>query len=517
MNLAALEELNQENLDWTTHRLLQELSLFQRELVRLEARNPQATTGSLNRRYDILWSRLAQSDQGTVGERLGSYDKTEHTLARLFKEVRDAEDAIVSISPDDTDTLRMLQERFLPFEAEVVDFNRRVFLGEELRVAKVRSDINRSALFTGLAAGAAFLTIGLALFLVNREARLNQKMAEDNLALAREAEEAAHAKSRFLTMMSHELRTPMNGVLGMLALAKQKGLPENQLRLINQAEMSGQQMIAMLSDILDYSALQDRRMELEQKPFQPKQLADAIHGLFSAIARREGIDFSVTCLSGCPSFIVGDFKRLRQVVAHFASYIVETAGTDEIEIDINHKDDNLLVSISFDYGGLLSGDTTWHPEILLGTRKDTEDEFATDALGPAVARGVLKEMGGAIKLDHPDNERIAILINLPAEVIDLSVVNVIIDTRSEALRTICKVALENDFTTIIHEDSSAPVHKVLIESGSHDEAERVSQMSKRYPGALLVALGKPINPAEFDGWVSIPLDITALRKSVNGQ
>ena len=494
--------------------MLQELSLFQRELVRLEAGQPGATPNSVNRRFDILWSRLAQSEQGTVGERLRGYDSDEQTLKRLFKAVRDAEQTVISLKPGDVDTLYALQETFLPFEQAVVAFNRGVFIGEERRVAQVRGDINRSALITAIATVAAFFTTGLALFLVSRESKLNRQMADKNLQLARAAEEANHAKSRFLTMMSHELRTPMNGVLGMLSLAKQQGLAKNQLRLVNQAETSGQQMIAMLSDILDYSALQDNRMTLESKPFEPSQLAEAIHGLFGSVARREGIGFSVTCTDDCPQRVSGDFRRLRQIVAHFASYIVETAGTEDIEIVIDHEGGELRVSIGFDYGGLLGQDKTWHPEILLGTREDTDDQFATDALGPAVARGVLERMGGAIRLDHPSSERIAILLSLPADVVDIQLLNVLIDTRSEALRTICKVALEDENTVVVEADQNQTVHKVLVEAGGQDELKRVQDMSVKYPGALLIALGNPINPSEFDGSVTIPLDIQHLRAQV---
>ena len=69
-------------------------------------------------------------------------------------------------------------------------------------------------------------------------------------------------------MMSHELRTPMNGVLGQLALAKSQGMPEKQLRLVEQAERSGQRMIGMLIDILDFSALQENQLAIDRRAFE---------------------------------------------------------------------------------------------------------------------------------------------------------------------------------------------------------------------------------------------------------
>lgn len=513
-NLTALEELNQENLDWTSNRLASELTLFLRELDRLEVGRNDASPGSVNRRFDILWSRLAQSEQGSVGERLSGYDQNNHTLVLMFKQVRDSEEAVVNLRADDTETINALRAAFEPFELMTTRFKRDVFIGEEKRVADVRESLNRSAWFTAAATLAAFATTGLALLLVNREARRNRLIADENLALARAAGHANRAKSRFLTMMSHELRTPMNGVLGMLALAKRPGLPKPQLRHLEQAEASGQQMIAMLSDILDYSALQDHRMELENKPFEPEQLSQAIRDLFGSVARREGIDFVVRMSDNCPERIQGDFRRLRQIVAHFASYIVETAGTQNIDILVDHDGTNLRVAISFDYGDFSVDNAIWNPELLLGTRRDDTEQFATDALGPAIARGVLERMGGTVRLDHPTNERIAIILSAPAPEYDVEILNVLIDTRSEALRTICRVALNDENTVMVDDPTGVDIHKVLIEAGGHDEHDRVRAMSEAHPQAMLVALGTPINPADFDFQVDMPLDMGALRSSV---
>ena len=153
-------------------------------------------------------------------------------------------------------------------------------------------------------------------------------------------------------------------------------------------------------------------------------------------------------------------------------------------------------------------------EILLGTREDTEDQFATDALGPAVARGVREQMGGTIRLDHPSGERIAILLSVSADPVEIDLLHVLIDTRSEALRTICTVALEDENTIVVGRDTNEVVHKVLVEAGGHDELQRIKDVSTAFPNALLIALGNPINPNDFDGVINIPLDITDLRASV---
>lgn len=473
-----------------------------------------ATPRDVNNRFDILWSRLAQTAQGSVGERLRTYDAETNTLKQIDMLLRDNETTVVDLRAGDVGTLELLTNRFAALDRDVAGFSRRVFLGEEERVAEIRGRLRAGANFTTVVTFMAFFLTGSALFWVNLESRRNARMADHNRELAEAAEQANLAKSRFLTMMSHELRTPMNGVLGMLALAKQPGMALPQLRLVEQAEKSGKQMISMLSDILDYSSLQDNKMKLETKPFEPTQLANAVAELFGSVARREGIDFSVVTSEACPQWIEGDFRRLRQIVAHFASYIVEMAGAENVTVEFDYALQDLKVYISFDYGQYLEDDTSWRPEILLGTDTRDANQFASDALGPAVARGILLQMGGKVELGYPGDRRISVILTTPAPAVEIDELLVFIDTRSEALRTICRVGLSGLSVKIVDDKFKGRVHAVLVETGGLDEMQNVADLKQKFDKALFVALGSPISPVDFDDQISLPIDIGKLRSSV---
>ena len=101
----------------------------------------------------------------------------------------------------------------------------------------------------------------------------------------------------------------MNGVLGLLALVRQHGLSGQQTRLLDQVELSGTQMIDLLKDILDFSALQDGQLKLDKKPFETRRLVDAVRGMFEPVALREGIIFEAVADDSCPERVIGDFGK----------------------------------------------------------------------------------------------------------------------------------------------------------------------------------------------------------------
>lgn len=512
-NLSSLKQLNQESLVWTSDQLKFELSALTRELAKLDVGFEGTSPASVNTRFDIIWSRVAQSEKGSLGARLRAYDEEAGILPSLLTLLREVEADVVNLNADDSATIQTLIGRFEAMQRPIFDFDRKVFLGEEALVAEIRAQLWTSAMFTAIVTMAAFMLTSGALLWVSRENAKNKQMAEHNLELAEEADKANQAKSRFLTMMSHELRTPMNGVLGMISLAKQPGMAMPQLRLIEQAEKSGKQMISMLSDILDYAALQDKEMELDQKPFAVIGLASAVRELFGSVARREGISFDVVVDDKCPDRLTGDIKRLRQIVAHFASYIVEMAGTDNVEIRIGHSKDALRVSINFDYGAS-APDQAWRPEILLGVNNDDPTQFASDALGPAVARGILAQMGGSVHLGHAQGNRISVILKAPAREVVLDEILIHTETNSAALRTICEVGLSGTKAKIVPKDYQGTVDMVLMECGGLDEMERVQVLAAKHRNALLIALGDPINPSDFDDRITLPINIEDLRISV---
>ncbi|MCP5088799.1 MAG: hypothetical protein GY952_18575 [Rhodobacteraceae bacterium] len=506
----AMREESRENLLWSSSQLEIEFFRFQETLARFGLPGFDVDERDVNDRFDILWSRVNLFQQGEVGRRLKSYPETGNTLSSLFVTLQAQENAVVSLKPGDPDTKTRVLAAFRQHEVPLRRFNRDILHGEEKRAAGLREELyDSSAMLAWLSALAVTASVAL-IYFFGAETRRSQAMASENRRLFQIAQKANQTKSRFLTMMSHELRTPMNGILGMIALAKQHGTSSQQDRLLDQATESSKQMNDMLTDILDFASLEDANLKLSSKPFNLNQLLDKTSQSLEPLARREGIDFNIEIAPECPGHLLGDARRLRQSIVHLADYLAETAGTKSITLKVDYQDGALQILLSYVYG---DDDSDWQPTLILGEVERGKDRFATDALGPAVARGFIKKMGGGIRLHCPDpaKEQVAILVTIPMQTSQISKVLVRIETNSAALTAICKSAMAGDQVEFYNQGSEAVVNAVVIESGSESERETFSRMKVLYPDATMVALGSPIHPDLFDDVISLPINVEAVR------
>jgi len=510
-DVAAMQAASLEDITWASYQLEQELSRFREALLQFQIEGAGGDVAAVNNRFDILWSRIAVFNQGGIGGRLSEYDRETQIIPRLFADMKVVDRRVVELAQNDKAEAAALLEVFSPYADELRIFSRKVTLGEELKGREIReqlqSGVDRTLLWGGLA-----IVIALAsLAYITRESIRFKRLAATNLKLADVAEKASRAKSSFLTMMSHELRTPMNGVLGLLALSKQGAVQSSQLRLIEQAEQSGQQMVDLLADILDFSALYSDDLELETEPFEVEHLATAVREQFTPLAKWEGGAFSFSVRPGCPRYLQGDFRRLRQAFSHLAQYVAETAGVRDAKMEFSCDSNTLLVNLSFEYS---SEGGEWTPDLILGEQDRGGESFSTDALGPAIARGFIEVMQGNLRVDNNADGRIAVRISVPVEGFVPTAINIAVLSSTDTLAAICRAALAGADVNFVQEGDVDPVHVVLIEAGNTTESTFLSRARKDYSQAILVALGVPIEKNSFDFMVNLPLDFHEIRDVV---
>ncbi|MCB1890153.1 MAG: PAS domain S-box protein [Rhodocyclaceae bacterium] len=155
-----------------------------------------------------------------------------------------------------------------------------------------------------------------------------------DLTSARDATEAAsRAKSMFLANMSHELRTPMNGVLGMIALARRRMADPKGLVQLDKAKLSAERLLHVLNDILDLSKIEADRLVLEHTRFTLASVMDGVQVVLRPEAERSGLPLRIELPSVLRArSLLGDPLRLGQVLTNLASNAIKFSQRGEIVI-----------------------------------------------------------------------------------------------------------------------------------------------------------------------------------------
>ncbi len=239
-----------------------------------------------------------------------------------------------------------------------------------------------------------------------REQELEELVAvrTAELRVAKEAAEKANqAKSVFLNNMSHDIRTPMNGVIGVSELLLATRLTPEQRELVEAIHASGEVLLSLLNDLLDYTRIEAGKMVLETVEFSLEEIIDSLLKLYSQQAGEKKLELICRIAPEIPDLLRGDAKSIKQILMNLINNAIKFTETGEIEVDVrllSRVQDRLQLRFAVrDTGIGISPDVQQQLFIPFAQAEaSTRRLYGGTGLGLAICKKLLELMGGCISV-----------------------------------------------------------------------------------------------------------------------
>jgi PAS domain S-box-containing protein len=244
-----------------------------------------------------------------------------------------------------------------------------------------------------------------------------RELEEHLRSSARAAEEAASAKSAFLAAMSHEIRTPLNGMLGLVELLHATSLEPHQRDLALSAQASGEVLLALVNDILTFTAFGEGHLELEQRRLSFDEVARTTVASLQSHAAKAQVTVVYQADPALAGGHVGDPARLQQVFFNLIGNGIKFAPSGHVTVDVSRAGgddlcDEVVIEVRDDGIGIAPHRMTGLFEPFTQAHPGVRVQFGGTGLGLAICKRLVDAMGGTISLASVEQRGTTVRVEL---------------------------------------------------------------------------------------------------------
>ena len=240
----------------------------------------------------------------------------------------------------------------------------------------------------------------------------NKIISEQKNLLEQEKQKALDAskyKSLFLANMSHEIRTPLNGIIGMANILKETPLSHEQEQSLEIIEISGNNLLSIVNDILDYSKIEANQLELENIPINLYKEIEDVEKLLSLKAQTKGLDFSYSIHPDTPKHINGDALRIKQILINYCNNALKFTERGFVNINVEMikktaKKAILKFSVKDTGIGISEKNQKKLFNDFIQVETSTTRKFGGTGLGLSISKKLAHMMGGEVGLESVENK-----------------------------------------------------------------------------------------------------------------